>query len=140
MTASQHDWFHNPATFHSTVVDVFPKVTQKYNPQSGHSLLLLVKLTSSNLWVSTYTPYQQELYDIISKLHDDDGWDFKQVSDWLNGKGYKTPRGKTFKENHVWSIYTKKNRSINRFSREYVHSITDLKIDSVDYLPNPQSE
>ena len=97
-----------------------------------------VELTSSNLWTSPYTPYQQEVYDIVRKLHEDDRWNFKQISDWLNGNGYKTPRGKVFQKNHVWSIYMKKQRSIQRFSREYDHTITDLKISTVDYLPNQE--
>ncbi|MCX6303979.1 MAG: recombinase family protein [Bacteroidetes bacterium] len=107
----------------------------EYNPDKGYSLRMSVDLESPNLWTSPYTLYQQELYGIIRKLHEDDGWNFKQISDWLNGNGYKTPRGKVFKENHVWSIYTKKLRSIKRFSREYNHSVTDMKVDMVDYEP-----
>ena len=101
----------------------------------GCSLRLNVLLVSPNLWTSSYTPYQQEIFDIIRKLHDDDGWNFKQISDWLNGNGYLTPRDKVFRENHVWSIYMKKQRSIERFGREYKHTITDMKVDVVDYVP-----
>ena len=97
-----------------------------------------VELVSSNLWVSPYSLYQQELFSIICSRHDEDGWNFKQVSDWLNENGYKTPRGKTFRENHVWSIYIKKQRSIQRFSREYDHTITDMKVDVVDYVPSKE--
>lgn len=111
-----------------------PKITD-YNSTKGYSLRMTVDLTCSYLWTSPYSVYQRELYSLICKLHEDDGMDFQQVSDWLNENGYKTPRGKTFKENHVWSIYTKKNRSIQRFSREYDHSVTDMKVDVVDYLP-----
>ena len=64
--------------------------------------------------------------------------DFKQISDWLNGNGYKSPRGMVLKENHVWSIYMKKRKSIQRFSREYDPEVTDMKVDVVDYLPNPE--
>lgn len=99
-----------------------------------------VELVSSNLWVSPYSLYQQEIYGIIRKFHDDDDMDFKQISDWLVGKGYKTPRGKVFTEGHVWSIYTKKNRSIQRFSREYDHTITQMKVDVVDYLSTGKKE
>jgi len=76
---------------------------------------------------------------VICKLHDEDGMDFKQVSDWLNGNGYKTPRGMVFKQNHVWSIYIKKQRSIQRFNREYDHTIMDMKIDVVDYRPQVEN-
>ena len=122
--------------YNSLIINPFvtdPKNTNSI--QSGHSLVMDVEVSSSNLWVSPYTPYQQELFDRICKLHDDDGWDFKQISDWLNENGYKSPRGKVFRQNHVWSIYTKKHRSIKRFGREYPHIITDVKVDSVDYEP-----
>ena len=114
-----------------------PKIND-YNSTKGYSLRMTVDLTCSYLWKSPYSSYQQELFSLICKLHEEDGMDFKQVSDWLNGNGYKSPRGMTFKENHVWSIYMKKHRSIQRFSREYDPEVTDMKVDVVDYLPNPK--
>ena len=62
--------------------------------------------------------------------------DFKQVSDWLNSNGYKTPRGKVFRQNHVWSIYKKKMKSLERFNREFDHVISEMKLDVVDYVPS----
>ena len=35
-----------------------------------------------------------------------------QIADWLNEKGYKTPRGHTFKNNHVHSIAKKRKRRL----------------------------
>jgi len=75
------------------------------------------------------------LFDTISKFHEENGWNFKQISDWLNENGYKTPREKQFRQNHVWSIYVKKKRSIQRFNREYDHVIKDMRVDVVDYRP-----
>ncbi len=97
-----------------------------------------VQYVSSNLWISPYTPYQQELFDIICKFHQQDHWDFKRISDWLNDNGYKTPRGYKFKQNHVWSIYRKKIKSNERFSREWAPVITDVMVNVVDYLSVPQ--
>jgi hypothetical protein len=94
-----------------------------------------VELISSNLWVSPYSEYQKGLFSLICKLHDDDGMDFQKVSDWLNENGYKTPRGKIFKGNHVWSIYQKKKKSIERFSREYDHTVIDMRVDGIDDRP-----
>ena len=110
------------------------KGNQSY-PSKGYSLRMTVDLTCSYLWTSPYSVYQQELYSLIFQLHDDDGWDFKRISDWLNGNGYKSPRGKVFKEGHVWSIYIKKQRSIQRFSREYDPEVVDMKVDVVDIVP-----
>jgi len=93
-----------------------------------------VELRVANMWCPPYNTYQKELFGIITKLHDQ-GMDFKQISDWLNHSGYKTPRGKTFMEQHAWSIYTKKNKSIRRFGREFEPRITYIGADVVDIIP-----
>jgi len=62
-----------------------------YNNRSYY-LTMEVILTSSNLWLSHYSDYQMELYSIISDLHDNQNMTFKQISDYLIEKGYKTPR------------------------------------------------
>jgi hypothetical protein len=56
---------------------------------------MVVRVTSSNLWTSPYSDYQQEVYDLIKTKHDE-GLNFVQISDWLNDNEYKTPRGKVF--------------------------------------------
>lgn len=116
---------------YSTVVGLFPTGHHSDPVIPDYSLFMSVDLISSNLWISSYTPYQQKLFDIISKFHIRDGWNFQQISEWLNNHDYKTPRGKTFTHTHCWSMYTKKNKSIQRFSREYHPTITDIKIDVV---------
>ena len=124
---------------YSTVISSLPSGDRKsneYNAVTGYALRMTVDFTSSNLWTSPYSIYQQEIYGLIRKLHEENGWNFKQISDWLVENGYKTPRGKVFKENYVWSIYIKKQRSIQRFSREYDHTVTDMRVDGVDYLPS----
>jgi hypothetical protein len=117
---------------YSTVTDLFPTTPNVNSSHECFSLSLSVELKSSNLWVSNYTPYQQELFDIISKFHEEEGWNFKQISDWLVDNNYRTPRGKVFTQSHVWSIYQKKIKSITRFSREFDHVITDMKVDSLN--------
>lgn len=93
-----------------------------------YSIRLDVELKSSYLWTPPYSTYQQKLFDITSKKHENEGLNFKQISDWFNEQNYTTPRGKTFTEGHVWSIYTKKKRSIQRFTRTFDHVITDMRI------------
>ena len=94
-----------------------------------------VKITSSNLWLSHYTDYQMELYSIISDLHDNKNKNFKEISNYLNDNGYKTPRNKVFTHKHTWSIYTKKNRSDKRFSRLYQPDIVNVGLDIINYTP-----
>lgn len=126
-----------PVGGYSTVKETTPKDITPNLTQQQYSFCLSVEVKSSSLWVSKYTPYQQKLYDIICKKHEEDGWNFKQISDWFIKNNYLSTRGKTLKQNHVWSIYQKKQRSIKRFSRQYPHDITSIKIDVVDVVPKP---
>jgi hypothetical protein len=119
-------------TYYSTVIE---------NPSTpfqskGYSLYLSIQVISSNLWVPPYSDYQQELFNIISNLHENEGWNFKRISDWLVEHDYLTPRGTTFNQPKCWSIYQKKKRSLKRFTRSFNHSITDIGIDVVDYAPH----
>lgn len=95
----------------------------------NHNLVVNVRLTSSNLWLSPYSEYQQKLFDIISGFHEKDGWSFKEISNWLVEHNYKTPRGRTFTLQHTWSMYSKKKKSIERFKRKYEPIIKEVKID-----------
>jgi hypothetical protein len=119
-------------SYYSTVVNYHTNILQG----KGYSLHLSVRVISSNLWVPPYTNYQQELFDIISKFHEVDGWNFKMISDWLVENKYLTPRGTIFNQPKCWSIYKKKKRSVSRFTRSFNHTITGMSIDVVDYTPN----
>jgi hypothetical protein len=119
-------------TCYSTVIEN-PSTTF---PNKGYSLYLSIQVMSSHLWVPPYSDYQQELFNIISKLHENEGWNFKRISDWLVEHDYLTPRGTTFNQPKCWSIYQKKKRSLKRFTRSFNHSITDIGIDVVDYAPH----
>ena len=123
-----------PVENYSTVIN-YSSTTRKTSTSKSYSLRVSVELKSSNLWSPPYSPYQQELFGIITKFHEVDGLNFKQISDWLVANQYQTPRGKTFTQSHCWSIYKKKNSSIERFSREYAPVIKDMSIDVVNYVP-----
>jgi hypothetical protein len=60
---------------------------------------------------------------------------FKQISDYLIEKGYKTPRGYPFTHKHPGSIYHKKNRSDQRFGRSFQPDIIDVGLDIINYNP-----
>ncbi|MCZ2488183.1 hypothetical protein G9H55_09850 [Aquirufa antheringensis] len=108
----------------------------KTNENQRQYLILTVQLTSSNLWMSPYSSHQTELFHLIKTQHEDGGKNFKQISDWLNEHGYKTSRDKVFTQSHVWSMYTKKNKSNERFGREFVPCFKSISIDVIDSLPN----
>jgi hypothetical protein len=105
------------------------------NNNRSYYLTMEVRITSSNLWLPHYSDYQMELYSIISDLYENQTMTFKQISDYLIHKGYKTPRGHQFTHKHTWSIYTKKNRSDQRFGRLFQPDIIDMGIDIVNSYP-----
>jgi len=130
-------------SFHSTVVNDSPTCTNMSTKipnhsddsnQKGYFLTMVLEITSPNLWMSPYNEHQQTLFGIIQHKHEVEGMNFVQISDWLNENHYKTPRGKVFTQSHAWSIYTKKMRSIQRFSRENETQVVSTGIDIINYV------
>ena len=106
-------------------------------PRSGGSFLIInVLFKSSNLWVSPYSQYQQRLFNIIRSQHEEQGKNFVEICNYLISKGYKSTRGKDLTQSIVLSIYNKKKKSIQRFSRVFDPVITDVKLDLIDYFPH----
>jgi len=112
---------------YSTVINYSSNEVQSDYTKSG-SFRLSVELKSSFLWTPPYTTYQQKIFDLTCSKHELEGLNFQQISDWFNEQNLSTPRGKIFTQSHVWSIYMKKKRSIQRFSRMFVPVITDIGI------------
>ncbi|MHA8062650.1 hypothetical protein [Aquirufa aurantiipilula] len=102
----------------------------------GFFLSMVIRISSSNLWLSPYSEYQQRLFDIIRELHEDQKMNFVQISNWLNQNNYLTPRGKVFSQQLAWSLYTKKQRSIKRFSRSFEPVILNSEVEVVNYVPD----
>lgn len=90
-------------------------------------LSFTVKITASHLKGTRYTPYQQELWDVIQKKYMS-GMGYRKISYWLNEYGYKTPRGKKFKNTHVFSILKKKKITDERMARRYEPIIENLQL------------
>ena len=57
---------------------------------------------------------------------------YKQISDWLNKKGYLSVRGKKFKGNHVHSIVKKKRLKDERLEKEYPEVRSDFSLEVSD--------
>ena len=49
-----------------------------------------------------------------------------QIANWLNDNGHKTPRGNTFRNNHVHSIAKKRKRRLEIIDTEPTMSIYNL--------------
>ena len=124
-------------SLYSTVTDYSTKIptSEDLSNGKGYYLTMVLQVSSPNLWTSPYSDYQSKLFEIIKTKHEDEGLNFQQISNWLNENHFKTPRGKVFKQNHVWSIYTKKKMSIQRFSRENDTEVLSTSVDVVNYVP-----
>lgn len=55
---------------------------------------------------------------MIKNLHDR-GLGYRRIACWLNDNGYKTPRGKEFKNTHVFSILKKRRLREERINKSY---------------------
>ena len=94
-------------------------------------LIFTLKLRATHLLRSSYSDYQQFLYNTITDYLDK-GWNYKQIADWLNDNGYKTPRGNKFRNNHTHSIVKKKRIRDVRLSRTYKPKLTDFSLRFID--------
>ena len=86
-----------------------------------------MKITASHPKKIRYSPYQQELWEIITEKHET-GMGYRRISYWLNKHGYKTPRGHEFKNTHVFSILKKKQTADERMEKRSKEKIENLKL------------
>jgi hypothetical protein len=85
------------------------------------------------LWTSSYSDYQQFLFDKIKGLKDDflTPICYRKISKLLNGEGLKTPRGNMFKNNHVHSIYKKGLIRKERMNRKDIVEVSQPIIEEL---------
>jgi hypothetical protein len=57
---------------------------------------------------------------------------YKEIADWLNDNGYKTLRGKRFRNAHTHSIVKKKRLSIDKFSKTYPTEVSNCSLEVYD--------
>ena len=84
-----------------------------------------VTVSSSNLNNYFYSEHQKYLYDTIKELHGE-GLGYRKISNWLNERNIKTPRGSEFQGNYVYSILKKgkiREERVNRESKWKIHSV-----------------
>ena len=77
------------------------------NPNINVFLSFTIKITASHLRKIRYTPYQYELWNICNSMREE-GATFPAIAKYLNENGYKSARGKLFKNPHIHSILKKK--------------------------------
>lgn len=55
-------------------------------------------------------------------------YSFQDIADWMNERGYKTPRGNLFRNAHAHSILKKKRIRDERLNREQSIVIEDFAL------------
>ena len=93
--------------------------------------MFTISVTTTKLWESNYSEYQQYLYNRICeyKHHFLTPLGYRRISKILNKEGLKTPCGMIFKNNHIYSIYKKGKLREERIKREDVVIISPIKIE-----------
>ncbi len=85
------------------------------NEYSGYGVISQLcfdmNLSSQNLLIQNYSTYLHFLYETITEMRNKGNNDV-QIANWLNDNGHKTPRGNTFRNNHVHSIAKKRKRRL----------------------------
>jgi hypothetical protein len=113
-----------PLLNYSTVTECFSRGVNRY---PNASLCFDLNLSSQNLWTPTYSHHQQFLYDTITSLREKEMNDV-QIANWLNENGHKTPRGNTFRNNHVHSIVKKRRKRLDILEIKPSLSISNMGV------------
>jgi hypothetical protein len=93
-----------------------------------------LSIITTTLWDSNYTDYQQYLFDRIKGYKQNHliPIGYRKISQIFNEEGLKTPRGSTFKNNHVHSIYKKGKIREERINREDIVEVSQPLIEVLD--------
>ena len=91
----------------------------------------LVSITTTKLWKSNYSEYQQYLYNRICeyKHHFLTPIGYRKISKIFNDEGLKTPRNTDFSNSKVHSIYKKDKIREERINRKDIVEIGDVYIE-----------
>ena len=97
-----------------------------------------ISITTTKLWESNYSDYQQYLFNRICKYKEDilTPIGYRKISQIFNEEGLKTPRGSIFKNNHVHSIYKKGKIREERINREDIVEVGQVHIEPMWLLTN----
>jgi hypothetical protein len=105
----------------------------RYSYPSKINIRFSLSITTTKLWESNYSDYQQYLFNRICKYKECflTPIGYRKISQILNGEGLKTPRGRIFKNTHVHSIYKKGKIREERINREDIVEISQVTIEEL---------
>jgi hypothetical protein len=87
-------------------------------------------ITSTKLCKSQYSPYQEELFTIISKLKEDvfTPLGYRKIAHKLTSEGYLSPYGREITPSIVQSIYNKGKVRLERINRKDIVEVLDTVV------------
>ena len=85
-----------------------------------------ISITTTKLWESNYSEYQQYLFNRICGYKEDflTPIGYRKISQIFNEERLKTPSGSIFKNNHVHSIYKKGKIREEKINREDIVEVS----------------
>ena len=92
-----------------------------------------VSITTTKLWESNYSDYQQYLFNRICKYKECllTPIGYRKISKILNDEGLKTPRNTEFSNSKVHSIYKKGKIREERINREDIVEVSNPTIEEI---------
>ena len=92
-------------------------------------------ITTTKLWSSNYSEYQQYLYDRICKYKENflTPIGYRKISKIFNDEGLKTPRNTDFSNSKVHSMYKKGKIREERINRKDIVDISQVKIENITF-------
>ena len=97
------------------------------NPNVDVFITFEVVVTASHLTLIHYSPYQYELWSICKRMREE-GHTLPSIANWLNDNGYKSARGKVFRNPHIHSILKKKQIADDKRNKRYSPKIENMNI------------
>ena len=119
---------HRKLTYYSGVKQYGYSYPQRLN------VSFLVSITTTKLWKSNYSEYQQYLFNRICEYKECflTPIGYRKISQIFNEEGLKTPRGSPFKNNHVHSIYKKGLIREERMNRKDIVEVSQPIIEELN--------
>ena len=121
----KHLPYHSVGSKNTIKSMIYSTVTEYFGYGVLPYLHFTLNLSSQNLLTPVYSVYQQSLYDKITSLREK-GMNFIEIANWLNTKGYKTPRGRIFRNNHVHSIVKKRRTRLDIIQKKPTQSLSNI--------------
>ena len=92
-----------------------------------------LSITTTKLWESNYSKYQQYLFNRICKYKECflTPIGYRKISKIFNEEGLKTLRGNVFKNNHIHSIYKKGKIREELINRKDIVEVSQVTIEKL---------